>query len=272
MDDLLAEMIWMRDRGVCFITGASSGLGRAMAVRLAREGYAVGLSARRESLLEGAAREIREAGGNAGVFPCDVAERDQVLDAVGRCEEELGPVDLLVANAGLSINTRVDPFDALAAEQVIRTNLLGAVYATEGVLPGMLERGRGHIVAVSSLAGFAGLPMSAAYSASKGGMINFFESLRIDLRGCGVDVTVISPGFVRTPMTDHNSHAMPFLMELEPAVEEMMRAIRRRKKSLAFPRPLALVAWSARLLPRPLYDRIAARVGRRKASEDSRPA
>jgi short-subunit dehydrogenase len=256
---------------VCFITGASSGLGMGLAIRLAREGYAVGLAARRQSLLDGVAREIRDTGGTASVYPCDVAERDQVLDAIRRCERDMGPVTLLVANAGLSVNTRVDAFDAGAVERVIRVNLLGAVYATEGVLPGMLERGRGHIVAISSLAGFAGLPMSAAYSASKGGMINFFESLRIDLRDSGVDVTVITPGFVRTPMTDHNRHAMPFLMDLEPAVEEMVRAIRRRKKSLAFPRRLALAAWGARFLPRPLYDLIASRVDRRKSASTGGP-
>jgi short-subunit dehydrogenase len=261
----LAESTGMKNSGVSFVTGASSGLGMGLAVRLAREGYSVGLSARRESHLEAVAQRIRKVGGRAGIYPCDVSDRGQVLEAVRRCQAELGPVDLLVANAGVSVNTRVHPFDLDAVERVIETNLLGAIYATAGVLPGMLERGRGHLVAVSSLAGFAGLPMGAAYSASKGGMINFFESLRIDLRGSGVDVTVITPGFVRTPMTDHNRHAMPFLMDLEPAVEEMFRAIRKRKKSLAFPRPLAFIAWSARFLPRPVYDRIASRVDRRKA-------
>lgn len=261
----------MKDLGVAFVTGASSGLGMGLAVRLAREGYRVGLSARRESHLEDVARRIREAGGRAGTYPCDASNREEVLESIRRCQEELGPVDLLVANAGVSINTRVATFDLDSVKRVIETNLMGAIYATAGVLPGMLERGRGHLVAVSSLAGFAGLPMGAAYSASKGGMINFFESLRIDLRGSGVDVTVITPGFVRTPMTGHNRHPMPFLMDLDPAVEEMYRAISRRKKSLAFPRPLAFIAWSARFLPRPIYDRIASRVDRRKDPPGAKP-
>jgi short-subunit dehydrogenase len=261
----------MDNRGVCFITGASSGLGMGLAVRLAEEGHAVGLAARRESQLEEVAGRIREKGGTAGIFPCDVSQRDQVLGAVRRCEEELGPVDLMVANAGVSINTRVEAFDAAEIERVIRINLLGAVYATEAVLGGMLERRRGQIVAVSSIAGFAGLPLSAAYSASKGGMTNFFESLRIDLRGSGVDVTVITPGFVKTAMTAHNRHRMPFLMELEPAVEAMAGAIRKRKKSLAFPRRLAAAAWAARFLPRPAYDWLAGRVDRRKAPEAGGP-
>lgn len=255
----------------CFITGASSGLGRGLALRLAREGFVVGLSSRRPRELEEVADTIREGGGAAGVYPCDVSNRKQVREAVRAFEAELGVVDLLVANAGVSINTRVDAFDADEIEGVIRTNLLGAVYAAEAVLGGMLERGRGHIVAVSSLAGVGGLPMSAAYSASKGGMTNFFESLRIDLRGSGVDVTVITPGFVRTPMTAHNRHSMPFLMELDPALDLMVRAIRKRKRSLAFPWPLAGVAWGARFLPRSIYDRLASRVDRRKDPEAGGP-
>jgi short-subunit dehydrogenase len=216
--------------------------------------------------------KIRAAGGMARSYPCDVSVREEVTGAIRVCEDELGPVDLLLANAGVSINTRVDAFDAGEVERVLRVNLLGAVYATEAVLPGMLARGRGHIVAISSIAGFGGLPMSAAYSASKAGMTNFFESLRIDLRGSGVDVTVINPGFVKTPMTAHNRHPMPFLMDLEPAVNLMARAIRARKKSLSFPWTLAGVAWAARLLPRSAYDWVASRVDRRKAPEAGGPA
>jgi len=261
----------MGNRGVCFVTGASSGLGMGLAMRLARDGFSVGLAARRKGLLDEVAGQIRDQGGTAAVFPCDVSDKAQVAAAVLSCEKELGSIDLLVANAGVSMNTRIEAFDSDEIERVVRINLLGAVYATEAVLGGMRERGRGQIVAVSSIAGFSGLPMSAAYSASKGGMTNFFESLRIDLRGSGVDVTVITPGFVRTPMTDHNKHAMPFLMDLEPAVALMARAIHKRKKSLAFPWPLAAIAWMARLLPRPAYDWVASRVDRRKAPEAGGP-
>jgi len=256
---------------VAFITGASSGLGTGLAIRLAKEGYAVGLAARRADLLEELVAEIRSGGGKAQAFPCDVANRDQVLSSIRSCEDQLGPVDLLVANAGVSRNTRIEAFDGLDIEQIIRVNLMGAIYSTEGVLAGMLERDRGQIVAVASIAGFAGLPMSAAYSASKGGMINFFESLRIDLRGTGVDVTVITPGFVKTAMTSQNRHKMPFLMDLDLAIEVMVRAIRKRKKSLAFPRPLAAVVWGARFLPRPVYDWLASKVDRGKTPEAGGP-
>lgn len=256
---------------VCFITGASSGLGEGLALRFAKDGYSIGLAARREEKLNEVAARIEGAGGRTGVFPCDVGERSQALEAVRKCEAELGPVNLLIANAGLSINTRVEAFDSEEIERVFRTNLLGAIYATEAALPGMLHRRNGQIVAVSSIAGIGGLPLSAAYSASKAGMTNFFESLRIDLRGTGVDVTVIKPGFVRTPMTDHNRHAMPFLMELDPAVEIMARAIRQRKKSLTFPWPLGAIVGAARFLPRPAYDWIAGKVDRQKSKEAGGP-
>lgn len=242
-----------------------------MALRFAKDGYSVGLAARREEKLNEVAARIVGEGGRAGVFPCDVGDRSQLLEAVRKCEDDLGPVDLLIANAGLSVNTRVEAFASEEIEKVLRINLLGAIYATEAVLQGMLARESGQIVAVSSIAGIGGLPLSAAYSASKAGMTNFFESLRIDLRGTGVDVTVIKPGFVKTPMTDHNRHAMPFLMELNPAVEVMAKAIRKRKKSLTFPWPLGLVVGAARFLPRPAYDWIAGRVNRRKSPEAGGP-
>lgn len=261
----------MSVRPVCVITGASSGLGRGLARRLAREGYAVALLARRREPMEELAAEVAAAGGRAAVYVCDVTVRHEVLKAVEGARQDLGPVDLLVANAGISINTRVENFDAEAVERVIRTNFLGAVYAVEAVLPEMLGRRTGHLVAVSSLAGFGGLPLSAAYSASKAALTNFFESLRLDLRGTGVWVTVISPGFVKTPMTSHNRHPMPFLLGLDDAVERMVRGIRARKKSLVFPRRLGAVVWAAQLLPRTWYDALASRIDRRKSPEAGGP-
>lgn len=258
-------------RPVCFITGASSGLGEGLAKALARDGWAVGLAARRRDCLARIAETIEKDGGVAGIYPCDVSDRVQVLAAVDHCIEELGPVGLLVANAGISINTRVEVFDSSEVERVMSTNFLGAVYATEAVLPDMLKRDSGQIVAVSSIAGFAGLPLSAAYSASKGAMTNFFESLRIDLRKTGVDVTVLAPGFVKTPMTGHNRHAMPFLMDLDSAVDLMVKGIKGRRKFLTFPWQLAAVAWAARILPRGAYDRVASKVDRRKAPEAGGP-
>lgn len=254
-------------RRVAFITGASSGLGHGMARRLAREGYAVAVTARRLPELESLAREIRDEGGRATPLALDVADRSAVVRAVAECTRELGPVDLLVANAGISEQTGARDLSAEVVERVMRVNFLGAVYAAEAVLPGMLERNRGQLVAVGSLAGYGGLPLTAAYSASKGALHNFFESLRVDLRGTGVDVTFITPGYVKSPLTDRNAHRMPFLMETDDAVDRMVRAILRRDPLLTFPFPLAAATWLAQVLPARLYDRIASGVRREKKGE-----
>jgi len=250
----------MANPPVCFITGASSGFGEGLATRFAAMGYAVGVSARRVDRLEALARQIRNDGGRVTVHPADVADREELLGAIRRCREELGPVDLLIANAGVSRYEPPEELDAREVEKLLRINFLGAVTATEGVLPNMLERGRGHIVVLSSLASFQGLLFHGSYCASKAAMNGFFESLRLDISDRGVDVTIITPGFVKTEMTAHNSHRMPFLMDLEPALDIMVRGIRKRKRMVRFPRPLSTLTWWARVLPRGFYDWLVGRV------------
>ena len=252
-------------RPVAFITGASSGFGQGLALRFARLGYSVGLVARREDLLESVVAEIGAAGGTAVAYPCDVADRDALLGAIQRCEEQLGPIDLMIANAGISTHAPPEELDSREVERVLKINFLGTVTAAEGVLQGMLARGRGQIVVVSSLASFQGLLLHGSYCASKAAMNAFFESLRLDVAGRGVDVTIIAPGFVKTEMTAHNRYPMPFLMDLEPALDLMVRGIRRRERMVRFPVPLSTVTWWARILPRGLFDFLVVRVmGRRR--------
>lgn len=243
---------------VAFITGASSGFGRGLALRLAARGYAVGLAARRVDRLQEVATEVEEAGGRAVVCACDVAERDQVLDAVAKTAGAFGPVDLLFANAGVDWPTRAAELDGTQVASMLSINFLGAVYATEAVLPAMLERDAGRVVVVGSLAGYGGLPFTASYCASKAAVDKFFESLRVDLRGTGVQVTVLTPGYVKTEMTEDNPYPMPFLMELEPALDRMERAIFRGGRRVGFPFPLWMAALLGQILPRGIYDRLAA--------------
>ena len=245
------------ERPVALVTGASSGIGRGLAVRLARDGYSVGLAARRTERLREVVGTIEKHGAAASAHGCDVADPEQVRAAVSACRLALGPVDLLVANAGVGARARVEDLDGEDVRRLMQVNFMGAVYMVEEVLPEMLRRGSGHLVAVASLAGFNGLPERAAYSASKGAMINFFESLRMDLRPRGIAVTVISPGFVRTAMTGGEGSTRPFLVELDPAVDRMARAIKGRRRSLAFPWRIAWPAAVARSLPRGLYDTLA---------------
>lgn len=246
----------MRDMedSVTFLTGASSGLGRALAPLLAKDGDAVALAARREGVLEEVAAKIRAQGGRTLSIACDVNDRASVQQAVRRCEAELGPITRLVANAGIGGPTPATKFEANRVEEILRTNVLGAVYCIEAVLPGMLQRKQGHIVGISSLAGFRGVPGSAAYCASKAALSAMLDSLRIELRPQGIYVTTICPGFVKTELTARRKARMPFLMELDDAARSIHKAILRRKRIHTFPWPFATFVKIGRCMPASLYD------------------
>ena len=229
-----------------------------MAVELARRGASVGLLARRRDLLAAAVDQISEAGGRALALPADVTHADQVRAAACELRRKFGYIDVLVANAGVGGTTYAVDLCEKEVTKVIRVNVIGAVNSVTAVIPHMVQRGSGHLVAISSLAGYRGLPKSAAYCASKAGVSALFESLRIDLAHTGVDVTIIHPGFIKTPLTAGRKH-MPYLMELDDAVEKIMRAIEKRKKTYSFPWQLATIVRACMLLPIPLYDWIAAR-------------
>ncbi len=243
---------------VALITGASSGIGRALALEVGRKGASVGLLARREAELLKVAEEVEAAGGRALVLTADVRDAEQVRAATARAEELWGRVDVLVANAGVATIKSGGELSAGEVADLITINFLGAVNAVTAVVPGMMRRGSGHLVAISSLASFRGLPKSAAYSASKAAMSTFFESLRVDLRRSGIQVTTIHPGFIRTPLTAERK-MLPFLVEVDVAARKMVRAIEQGRKTYAFPWQLAGLVRLARHMPNALYDRIASR-------------
>ena len=243
---------------VVLITGASSGIGRALAVELGRRGASVGLLARRAEELLKAAEEVEQAGGRALALTADVRDAEQVNGAVARVEELWGRVDVLIANAGIATVRASSEISAGDVSDLITVNVIGATNSVAAVLPGMLKRGSGHLVAISSLASFRGLPKSAAYSASKAALSTFFESLRVDLVRQGISVTTIHPGFIRTPLTEGRKK-LPFLVEVDAAARKMVRAIEQRKKTFAFPWQLAGLVRLARFMPNALYDRIASR-------------
>ena len=221
-----------------------------MGIELARRGACVGLLARRRDLLEEIVDEITAAGGRALALPADVIHADSVRAAACELRRKFGYIDLLVANAGVGGTTYAVDLCEKEVAQVIRVNVLGAVTAP-AVIPHMIQRGSGHLVAISSLAAYRGLPKSAAYCASKAGVSALSESLRIDLIKTGVDVTIIHPGFIKTPLTAGRMH-MPYLMELDDAVQKMIWAIEKRKKSYSFPWQLASIVRACMLLPIPL--------------------
>ena len=217
------------------ITGASSGIGRELAKELARRGMTVGVIARRSELLQELIADIRAAGGTVEAAVADVTDRAGLRAAVEGLAEKLGPVDLMVANAGIGEPTGADPMNVPGVERMTQVNFLGVVYAFESVLPAMLERKTGHLVAVSSMASYKGLPGAAGYCATKAAVNSYCESLRIELGNRGVAVTCVCPGFIRTPMTADQTHPMPFLMNADRAARKIADALRRRVKVYNFP-------------------------------------
>lgn len=251
-------MFWKNK--VVFLTGASSGIGEALSLAFARDGAVIGLLARRENLLQELKRKCEECGGIARVLAVDVTDAGAVRDAAESLRAEFGHIDILIANAGIGGNNpETRSLEPAAVKQVIDINLIGAANAVHSVLPEMLARRSGQLVAISSLAGFRGLPKSAAYSASKAGMTAFFESVRVDVRHLGIAVTIIHPGFIRTPLTSKRASKMPFLMELADAVPHFLSAIEKKKKFAAFPWQLAIAVRAARFFPAWIYDRVAGR-------------
>jgi short-subunit dehydrogenase len=241
-----------------FLTGASSGIGEGLALAFAKKGAILALVARRKELLDDLKVRCEAAGGKARAFAADVRDAEVLAAAAEGFRNEFGHIDVMIANAGVSGKSR-ETRDLVpeAVKDVIDINLIGAVNAVHAVLPQMLERGSGQLVAISSLAGFRGLPRSAAYSASKAAMTAFFESLRLDVAHRGVDVTIVQPGFIRTPLTAGREAKMPFLMYLDDSIPHFIRAIEKKKRFAAFPWQLATIVRLGRIMPAWLYDRIA---------------
>jgi short-subunit dehydrogenase len=247
------------DNKTVMITGASSGIGKGLSLEIAARGGRLGLIARREDVLEDVVSEIRGQNGTAIAVSADVRDANAMKQAADRVRAELGPIDVLIANAGVGTTDYIAKLDPQAVADVININVLGAVNSVAAVLPEMVERKSGQLVAIASLAGYRGLPKSAAYCASKAALSSFFESLRIDLRHSGVKVSIIYPGFIKTPLTSGRMAKMPYLMELDYGVKKIVTAIEKGRKSYAFPWQLATIVRSSLLMPPSLYDWIAER-------------
>jgi short-subunit dehydrogenase len=228
---------------------------------MALQGEVVAATARRQPLLDTLVAEIAAAGGQARAIACDVTDQTQVFAAVEKARAAFGTIDRLIANAGGGEPTFVDTFAAAQISRVFALNVGGTANCIEAVLPDMLKRGTGHIVAVSSLAAYRGLPGAAAYSAAKAALSNMVESLRIDLKPRGIDVTLICPGFVRTRPSDKKKRR-PWQMDVEEAARLMARAIVARRRYYAFPAPLVFAVALGRLLPASLYDWLLTGQGR----------
>jgi short-subunit dehydrogenase len=245
-----------------FLTGASSGLGSALARRYAAEGAVLGLYARRVEALRQLAATLVPA--TCAVYAGDVRDASTLRGAADDFMARYGTPDIVVANAGVSTGTlTVDQADNEVFHTVFDTNVLGMVHTFQPFLSALVAAKRGKLVGVASVAGFRGLPGSGAYSASKAAAISYLESLRVELFHSGVEVITLCPGFVATPMTEKNPYPMPFLLSADEAARLMARAIRRGRRFYVFPWQMAWVGRLLRVLPRPVYDSVLARAPRK---------
>jgi short-subunit dehydrogenase len=230
---------------VALITGAGSGIGRELARTLAAEGTAIAAIDKKPEGLTELADEFQRTNRTMAWEVADVTDALTLRQKVGELEERLGPVDLLIANAGVGLETSALCLQPEDVTTVLQVNLLGVAHSIAAVLPGMLKRRSGHIVGISSLASFRGVPRMLAYCASKSGVNAFLEGLRVEVKPYNIAVTIICPGWVKTPMTANIRGPRLDLMEADAAAKLIVGAIRKRRKFFAFPNSLA---WRLRLL------------------------
>ncbi len=239
------------------ITGASGGLGMALARHYLERGASVAALARRGELLQALAAEFPD---QVFCYALDVCDTPAVQDAANDFIKRVGCPDIVIANAGVSVGTLTEYAEDLDAfQQVMDTNVLGMVKVFQPFIVAMRTARQGTLVGIASVAGFRGLPGAGAYSASKAAAISYLESLRVELHGSGVKVVTICPGYIKTPMTAVNPYPMPFLLEADEAAQRMARAIERQTAFTVIPWQMGLVARVLRLLPRWLYDRLFAK-------------
>jgi len=237
-----------------FITGASSGIGLALAAQYASQGATLGLVARRVDALKAFAERFAPL--PISIYPADVRDDTALAQAASQFLAEHGLPDIVIANAGISKGVETGHGDLAAFREVMDVNCFGMAATFEPFAKKMSEARRGTLVGIASVAGVRGLPGSGAYSASKAAALAYLESLRVEMRPFGVAVVTIAPGYIRTPMTAHNPYRMPFLMDAERFAEKAAGAIARQVRFAVIPWPMRIVATLLGCLPRWLYDRL----------------
>lgn len=234
---------------VVWITGASTGIGAEVARQLAVAGVVVATSARNADTL----REAAQKNPNLRPYPLDVTDGAAVAATLAKIEAELGPIDLVIAGAGTYSPLSLDDFTPRPFRAMYEVNYLGVINVLAAVLPVFRRRKRGHISWIASVAGYRGLPKAAAYGPTKAALINLAESLKPELERDGIMVSVVNPGFVKTPLTAQNDFKMPFLMEVEEAARKSIAGLAAGRFEVAYPAPFVAILKTARLLPYRLF-------------------
>lgn len=244
-----------------FITGASSGIGAALARHYAGRGAVLGLAARSGEALAALSAELPTT---CYLYPLDVADAPALAAAGAGFIHSAGLPDIVIANAGISMGTLTEETEDLPAfARVMQTNVIGMVHTFHPFIAEMKRARRGRLAGIASVAGIRGMPGASAYCASKSATITYLESLRIELYGSGVGVSTIAPGYIATPMTAVNKYPMPFMLSAAEAARRIVRDIDRGVSYSVIPWQMGIVAKLLRLLPNALFDRIFVRAGRK---------
>ncbi|MCK9425138.1 MAG: SDR family NAD(P)-dependent oxidoreductase [Ignavibacteriaceae bacterium] len=239
------------------ITGASSGIGKNLALQLAKEGCSVALLARRIEELEIVAHEVSKYNVIVKIYKCDVSNKDEVEKVFLSIKKFFGSIDIVVLNAGVSFRTDVRKDESAKAVQTFAINVLGMIYCAGQVVPDFIQAKKGMIVGVSSLAESRGFPRSGFYCASKAAASLYLESLRVELKKHKIKVLTVKPGFVKTPMTDKNEFDMPFIIPVEKAAQIIIEGIKKEKNIIQFTCGAVLGAKILKALPNWLFDFIS---------------
>lgn len=235
-----------------FITGASSGIGAALARFYAAQGAQLGLTGRDQARLQAVASSLAA---NCAIYVVDVRDAMAMQQAAQDFMTRYGAPDIVIANAGVSRGTLTEYAEDIPSfRAIMETNVLGLVHTFQPFMQTMLQAGSGSLVGIASVAGMRGLPGAGAYAASKAAAINYLESLRIELAGSGINVTTLCPGYIKTPMTDVNTHPMPFLIDADTAARHMGQIIASKKRYAVLPWQMALIGRLMKLLPAPVWD------------------
>lgn len=243
---------------VVIITGASAGIGYQLATDLAKEGAQLALISRRKSILDELAKGLIPLT-KVLTYECDVTQKEQVESVVKKIKEDFGRVDIAILNSGVAYRASVLQYSSRDAEITFNTNVFGAVYFIEQLLPDFLRERRGVIVGISTLGDGKGFPKSGFYSASKAALTILLESLRIELKKFNVKVVTIKPGFVKTAMTDKNEFYMPFLMTVEKASKIILNGLKKDKRIIEFPLFTTIASKFLRMIPTRLFEAMASR-------------